>query len=328
MTTKQIIIDYVIKYNIDNGKNIIFKDLIKIFKRSDIIKNFKTITNLLKEAGIDRGAKLVNCKTCDKEFKKRLKEIEKSKSGNHFCSYSCSATYTNKNRIITQETKNKISTGMKTHIKNNTNKMLQEEKDNIKNNTILVNDDKEIIIINGHRKVFKVLICKICKNEFKGLWRLTCSDQCLNLIRIKAGLASKEAQSKRSKGEILFYELCCKYFKNEIVLSNPSMFIDNNNNKWDMDIVIPKYKLSIAYNGIYHYQQIGKKHKLKQVQSRDKLKKQIVFNNGYIFYEVKDLGKFNIDFVYNEFHKFIFNVIINLDILMYEKDNLKKILII
>jgi hypothetical protein len=97
------------------------------------------------------------------------------------------------------------------------------------------------------------------------------------------------------------------------------MFIDKNNNKWDMDIVIPKYKIAIAYNGIYHYQQIGTKHKLKQVQSRDNIKKQIVFNNGYIFYEIKDLGKYNIYFVYKEFHKFIFNVIINLDLLMYKE---------
>lgn len=327
MTTKQILIDYVINYNKDNGKNITYKEFIKIFKQGDITKNFKTFTNLLKEAGIfiDRSAQLVNCKICNKEFKKEQREIKKSKSGYHFCSHSCSANYANKNRIITQETRDKISTSMKMYIKNNTNKMLKEEKNNIKKNIILVKDDKEFIIINGHRRLLKILICKICNNEFKGTKRLTCSDQCLNLIQVKAGLASQKAQPKRSKGEILFYELCCKYFENEIVLSNPSMFIDNNNNKWDMDIVIPKYKLSIAYNGIYHYKQIGKKHKLQQVQSRDKLKKQIVFNNGYIFYEVKDLGKFNIDFIYNEFHKFIFNVIINLDILMYETDNLKKI---
>lgn len=326
MTTKQILIDYVINYNKDNGKNITYKEFIKIFKQGDITKNFKTFTNLLKEACvfIDRSPQLVNCKTCDKEFKKEQKEIKRSKSGYHFCSYSCSAIYSNKDRIITQETRDKISTSIKKYIKNNTNKMLKEEKDNIKNNTILVKDNKEFIIINSKRILFKILICKICKKEFKGTKRLTCSDQCLNLIQVKNGLAAQEAQPKRSKGEILFYELCCKYFKNEIVLSNPSMFIDNNNNKWDMDIVIPKYKLSVAYNGIYHYQQIGTKHKLQQVQSRDKLKKQIVFNNGYIFYEVKDLGKFNINFVYEEFHKFIFNVIINLDILMYKEDNLEE----
>jgi hypothetical protein len=320
MTIRQNLIDYVIKYNVDNGKNITYKEMIKVFKQGHITKNFKTFTNLLKEAGIDRCAKILNCKICNKEFKKDQKEIDKSKSGYHFCSHSCSAIYSNKYRAdITQETRDKISVGMKNHIKNNTNKMLKEDKDKIKNNTILIKDKVEFTVINGSRRLIKILICKNCKKEFKGTWRLTCSNQCLKIIQIKAGLSSQESQPKRSKGEILFYELCCKYFKNESVLSNPSMFIDKNNNKWDMDIVIPKYKIAIAYNGIYHYQQIGTKHKLKQVQSRDNIKKQIVFNNGYIFYEIKDLGKYNIYFVYKEFHKFIFNVIINLDLLMYKE---------
>ena len=318
MTTKENLIDYVYKYNINNGKNIKAKEMYTIFKRGDITKHFKTFTNLLKEAGIDRCPKLVNCKICNIEFKKDQKEIDKSKNGYHFCSISCSAIYSNKYRIIPQETKIKISNGIKKYIKNNTNKMLKDEKNNVKNNTILIKDNYEIIIINGRRRLIKKSICEICKKEFKGVWRTTCSDKCLKIIQIKAGLASQELQPKRSKGEILFYKLCCKYFKKEIVLSNPLMFIDKNNNKWDMDIVIPKYKISIAYNGIYHYMQIGAKHNLKQVQSRDNIKKGIVFNNGYIFYEIKDLGKFNVDFVYKEFHKFIFNVIINLKILMYK----------
>ena len=40
-------------------------------------------------------SKMVNCKNCNKPFQKMQKEINKSKSGNHFCSRSCSAIYNN-----------------------------------------------------------------------------------------------------------------------------------------------------------------------------------------------------------------------------------------
>ena len=40
----------------------------------------------------------VSCATCGDKFIKELKEIKKSKSGNHFCTRSCSAIYNNKNK--------------------------------------------------------------------------------------------------------------------------------------------------------------------------------------------------------------------------------------
>jgi hypothetical protein len=40
----------------------------------------------------------INCTNCNNEFEKYDNEIKKSKSGNHFCSQSCSATYNNKNK--------------------------------------------------------------------------------------------------------------------------------------------------------------------------------------------------------------------------------------
>jgi len=39
--------------------------------------------------------KKVCCTTCDKKFIKTQNQIKKSKSGNHFCSRSCAATYNN-----------------------------------------------------------------------------------------------------------------------------------------------------------------------------------------------------------------------------------------
>lgn len=42
--------------------------------------------------------KKVNCTNCGVDFNKSLKEIKKNKSGNHYCSNSCNATYCNKNK--------------------------------------------------------------------------------------------------------------------------------------------------------------------------------------------------------------------------------------
>jgi hypothetical protein len=46
----------------------------------------------------ERGITNINCRNCNKEVKKYISEIKKSKSNNHFCSKSCSVTYNNKNK--------------------------------------------------------------------------------------------------------------------------------------------------------------------------------------------------------------------------------------
>ena len=40
----------------------------------------------------------LNCTNCDSEFQMKPSGIKRSKSGNHFCSQSCAATYNNKNK--------------------------------------------------------------------------------------------------------------------------------------------------------------------------------------------------------------------------------------
>lgn len=40
----------------------------------------------------------INCTNCNTEFTKTQGQIKKSKSGNHFCSKSCAATFNNKNK--------------------------------------------------------------------------------------------------------------------------------------------------------------------------------------------------------------------------------------
>lgn len=186
-------------------------------------------------------------------------------------------------------------------------------------------------VYNTNNKIKPIIkkICEFCNIEFisKRKNQKICSRKCnlqnltkdtkINQERGRlGGEKSHSIINRRSKGEILFYDLCCKYFGNENVLSNIKMFIDKNGTKWDADIIIPKFKSCISYNGIFHYKKVFHDHNFDRQLARDKLKNKIIFDNNFIQYIVKDLKSFNIDFVYKEFHKFIFNRFIHLELLM------------
>ena len=72
----------------------------------------------------------------------------------------------------------------------------------------------------------------------------------------------------------------------------------------------------MLYDGIFHHIQVKKDHKLKQIQSRDKLKRKIIIDNGYTYYTIIDKGKFNKKFVQEQFdlfiHKLNFKNVLNL----------------
>ena len=51
--------------------------------------------NCFREYRIKFNTATINCTNCNKEIKKIVGELKKSKSGNHFCSKSCAATYNN-----------------------------------------------------------------------------------------------------------------------------------------------------------------------------------------------------------------------------------------
>jgi hypothetical protein len=224
--SKDEIIKYIIEYSNTNNKNLKQRDAIKIFKVANIESHFGTWTNALIEANVktDRTAKLVKCKTCLIEFKKAQKEIDQS--ANNFCTKSCAASYNNKNRVLTDEHKQNISNGVKRYVQ-------------LSGTGIIKNKCNQ-------SRLIKIRNCKICNNEIKHSKNKTCSKECLKISQVKAGLASQASQQKRSKNEILFYELCVKYFKDTEVLSNPLMFEDKNGNFWDADVVIPKYNIAIG----------------------------------------------------------------------------------
>lgn len=263
------------------------------FSEKTVSNRFGSWTNALTAAGIPLRAyppREVSCTTCGTLFMKLENQIKKSV--NNFCSRSCSATHRNTNRVVSVETRAKTS------------------------ETLKANPSKPA---KDYSKP-----CTVCGIIFNECHRTTCSAICLSKRRVQAskisgvlgGRASQAAQPRRSKGEILFFELCCNYFGKENVLSNEQIFIDKNGNTWDADVIIPKCKIAICYNGIWHYQQIGKTHSLKQVQARDSIKESVIFNNGYAQYIIKDMGRFNELFVYQQFHMFIFNFLIHLELKM------------
>lgn len=211
-----------------------------------------------------------NCKKCGEEF-------EPQKGLVNYCSMKC-----RQGKNWTEEDKEKKSLSAK--------------------NSLLVKIDKE-------KRIKKIKIhCLHCNHEFytipAKLKQKFCSVECANNSESKKskcrinGLKSAQKKIKRSKNEILFFSLCKEVFEDAI--HNVPMF-----NGWDADIILPSKKIAILWNGVWHYKKIKISHSLEQVQNRDKIKEKEINKLGYTLYVIKDMGKHNIDFVNDEFKKFI-----------------------
>ena len=158
-------------------------------------------------------------------------------------------------------------------------------------------------------------ICEGCGLEFSltGIpkSRKFCSRECYNSsdylkdMGRTFGLVSSQQQkeNRRSKNEIYFYELCKNHFT--IVKSNESVF-----NGWDADVIIEDIKVAVLWNGKWHYEKITKKHSIKQVQNRDRIKIEEIKNCGYTPYVIKDMGREDKKFVELEFEKMIKNMLL------------------
>lgn len=171
------------------------------------------------------------------------------------------------------------------------------------------NYDLNDIGLNDKKKELRgTKICENCGVEFSLIGikkeRKFCNKDCYNKSDNlknsgrKFGLYSSQMQkeTRRSKNEIYFFELCkAKYGE---ILSNEAIF-----NGWDADIIITKYKIAVLWNGKWHYEKITKKHSVKQVENRDKIKIKEIESCGYKPYIIKDMGRENRDFVENEFKK-------------------------
>lgn len=181
-------------------------------------------------------------------------------------------------------------------------------------------NSKKALFVKYNKPLLKntTRICEWCKNEYnpKRLEQRFCSRKCANLFlnkdkdvnflrSQKGGNNSMLTLNRRSKAEIYFSELCIEYFTKPAVTCNEQFFIDKNGGKWDADIILHHLKIAILYNGIFHYKKVYKDQKLERMIAKDRLKEKIIVDNGYTYYTVKDLGRFNKNFAENEFNLFI-----------------------
>lgn len=208
-----------------------------------------------------KNEKTLNCTKCGEEYKIYVTEHIFS-IGNYpkHCSYKCSNS-----RNLSEESRIKISVSLK-------NKPPRPKK--------VIKD--------------VVRFCVNCNKAFECKETSTqkfCSYKCAGSV---GGRNSK--QGKRSKNEILLFELCNEEYSN--VLSNENMF-----NGWDADIILNDHKMAIMWNGKWHYEKLTKKHSLKQVRNRDYIKIKEIKKLGYEPYIIRDMGSYNPEFVENEFEK-------------------------
>lgn len=232
------------------------------------------------------------CLKCGKLFYKWVKESQ-IKSISKYCSRSCANS-----RLLSQSTKEKISNSL---IKN-TNRY--GKKSNKK---------------TGFQSKYIERTCKVCGKHYyhiphTGTTKIMCSEECSKyykkhrleflpndtILKLSAaGRKSAEIQGavRRSKNEKAFYSLCTTICNN--IEHNKPIF-----NGWDADIILYDYKIAILWNGSWHYKEISKSSTLKQIQNRDRLKLKEIKKFGWTPYIIKDMGKYNLNFVNEQFQIF------------------------
>lgn len=252
----------------------------------------------------------LKCSGCGIGFERSIRQYNAdSKNKNYlpFCSQSCSATMNNSRRKengYTAKGKTKESKCVKCNI-------IVLVSKNAEHSKTLCNDCRKenyiSCILNGKviYKRIREFSCEKCNGPVFSIKRKKFCDTCYKEYNKQRGMvAGKNAAAvrvKRSKNEIHFFELCKDNFQN--VTSN-EQFFESKYGKWDADVIIHELKTAILWNGIWHYKKVRKDHNLEQVQSRDKIKMNVIERNGYEVYVIKDMGRENKKFVEAEFEKF------------------------
>ena len=226
------------------------------------------------------------CELCKEPLEFKLRR-------NKFCSHSCSAKSSNANRIVSDAHKKRASESLKS-LNSKLIKGLNGIYMRANGQVARIRISKNCMMCNQVFDTFtnttkKYCSCKCCYTSHEG-----------RALRRLAGLKSAGIQAaiRRSKNEIAFAELCKKKFSN--VLENSNMF-----NGWDADVVLLDEKIAVLWNGNWHHKKITKKHSVKQVQNRDKIKLKEITKLEFLPYVINDYGKCNTEFVHEEFEKFI-----------------------
>ena len=246
---------------------------------------------------------IITCHKCEKEFEVIEREKLHPQKEKYYCSRSCANSH-----IRTEESKRKVSESLLRGLKIITIcKKCGKDIEHLKSREQMycsIDCAKEAKFV-GIRIITECKNCGKEINDLKSKNRSFCSTSCNTIYQNKntdrckkGGLKSCKVQKeiRRSKNEIYLSELCMDYFNN--VLINEQMF-----NGWDADIILNDQKIAILWNGKWHYKKIKKEHSVEQVQNRDRIKIKEIEKLGYVPYIIKDMGKFNKEFVENEFEK-------------------------
>lgn len=242
------------------------------------------------------------CSNCGKEITISRSVYDKSISKHFFCNKSCAASFNNTIRDVNEDTRKKISSSLAKYHS--------------------LHSKTQSHIVKKEKKC-KEKICKVCGKTYTsktiGSTKVVCSKECseylhkhykdfipeetIDKLKTCGSIGGRnsvliQGDTRRSKNEKYFCELCEKHFKN--VKHNIPVF-----NGWDADIIIEDIKVAILWNGKWHYNKITENHSLVQVQNRDKIKIEEIIKCGYKPYIIKDMGKYNPRFVEKEFNKFI-----------------------
>lgn len=253
--------------------------------------NYKPYCNINCYAGAKNKKIKLQCDNCGVGIEKSSKDYNKAEK--HFCSHSCRALIVNKIREVPKKEVKCVGCENIICVSYISKKDTRCDSCRIKYST-------------EYNSQHILHICKKCGIEIFATKAQKYCDLCRNQISIEngkksgviGGKASAAKQVRRSKNEIYFAELCLAHF--ETVSTNDGYFQSPTGN-WDADIIIHEHKLAVLWNGVWHYKQITKTHKLKQVQSRDKIKISVINKNGYIPYIIKDMGKEDKKFVEEQF---------------------------
>ena len=130
-------------------------------------------------------------------------------------------------------------------------------------------------------KIIKVIPSEAKKRKF-------CSGTCRNIFN------NKNICGSTSKAENILYNEITKTFPDLEVIRNDRKTL----NGLELDIFIPKLKLAIEWNGIFHYKDVHKNNSLEKTKRKDILKEEMCKNIGIDLIVVKDLvsnKKFIID---------------------------------
>ena len=112
------------------------------------------------------------------------------------------------------------------------------------------------------------------------------------------GLTSASKIAKRSRGETELANRCIQ--NGWTVTTNDNLF-----GGWDADILLHDFKIAIHYDGPCHRRVIYRGQSLSQIQTRDRLKRKAVRQHGWTNYTIVAEGKYNGQFIDNEFDRLL-----------------------